>query len=83
MTLPVQDHTVFNMVCIPRKDGDKSNKSLVYIILPTKAVFTKQPLPEFRNKSVSSSTYKLNRVGDRIPPWRTPQVTLNTVLNYD
>jgi len=63
------------MDCIRRKDGDKSSKSSAYIIHPTKVVFTKQPLPEFRNKSVSSSTYKLDKIGDRIPPWRTPQVT--------
>jgi len=46
------------MACIPRKDGDKSNKSSAYIIHPTKVVFTKQPLPAFHTKLISSSTYR-------------------------
>jgi len=58
-----------NTVFIPRNDGDNSNKSSAYIIHTKKALFTKQPLPDFRYKSIISCAHKLNRIGDRDRSW--------------
>jgi hypothetical protein len=61
-------------------EGDESNKSSAYITQPMKQLPTRQPSPLPLRLTIISSTYTLNRIGDKIPPWRTHDTTLDSSL---
>src|SRR6266496_3953544 len=74
MLLPTHSQ-IMSMLCRSITDADNRIRSSAYIKHPTNIVFIWQPRPLDFNDTSNTSTYTLNKTGERMPPCLTPLKT--------
>src|SRR6266568_2294123 len=72
---------MFNMNCNCTTDMDSMIRSSANIQALKQVLLIKQPSPESRSFTIMSSIKSEKRAGLQIPPWRVPQLILNTSEN--